>query len=196
MDADLALQIAVGVVALDEHSGAADAGFLVAQLIDHFKLKAVALGPARVHAQQHLRPVARLGAAGSRAYLDEGIAGVLGAGEHGAQVEIVEFLLEGVQLFLQFAFETFVLGAKFAEGVQVLRTGDQRIEGVDDPVERLELLNDLLGLLGVIPEVRRPHLFGQFLALGFFIDQVKASPGAGSDGSIRHPCGDAGRCSW
>ena len=46
MHAGLALQVAVGVVADDAQRGAADAGFLVVELIDDLGLEAVALGPA------------------------------------------------------------------------------------------------------------------------------------------------------
>ena len=50
-------------------------------------LEAVPLGPADVHAHEHLGPVLRLGAAGARMDGQEGIAAVVGAPQHGLELE-------------------------------------------------------------------------------------------------------------
>ena len=60
------LQVPVGVVADDVERGALDARLLAVLPVDQLGLPAARLGEAQVHAQQHLRPVLRLGAAGAR----------------------------------------------------------------------------------------------------------------------------------
>ena len=56
---------------------------LVARLeVDELALEAAALGPAQVHAQQHLGPVLRLGAAGAGVNRDDRVLAVVLAAEH------------------------------------------------------------------------------------------------------------------
>ena len=51
------LDVAVGVVAADLDRGALDPRLLALGHVEHFGLEAAPLGPAQVHAQQHLGPV-------------------------------------------------------------------------------------------------------------------------------------------
>src|SRR5882724_9114560 len=74
--AALGLQPAIGVVARDPDGGRFQAGLLAGALLDPLDLVAVLLGPARVHAGQHLRPVLRLGAAGAGMDLDVTVVGI------------------------------------------------------------------------------------------------------------------------
>ena len=82
VDAGLGRHQAVGVVAGDGDRGALDAGLVARLVVDDLALEAAALGPAQVHAQQHLRPVLRLGAAGARVDGDDGVLLVVLAAEH------------------------------------------------------------------------------------------------------------------
>jgi hypothetical protein len=61
----LALEPAIGVVALHLDGGRLDARLFAGSLFQVLDLVAVLLGPARVHAQQHVGPVLALGAAGA-----------------------------------------------------------------------------------------------------------------------------------
>ena len=63
MHALLCLQVAVGVEACDLQRDTLHAGFVAGQIVEHLDFVAPLLRPAAVHAQQHLRPVLRLGAA-------------------------------------------------------------------------------------------------------------------------------------
>ena len=65
MHAVLGLEPAIGVVALDLDGGRFDAGFFALRLLDVVDLETVLLGPAHIHAQQHVGPVLALGAAGA-----------------------------------------------------------------------------------------------------------------------------------
>ena len=64
----------------------------------------MALGPARVHADEHLGPVARFGAAAAGLNLQERVGGVLRAAEHRAQFECIELRLDFAELRLNLGF--------------------------------------------------------------------------------------------
>ena len=63
MHAVLGLEPAVGELALDHERGAGDAGLVAGQDVEHLGLVARFFGEALVHAQEHVGPVAGLGAA-------------------------------------------------------------------------------------------------------------------------------------
>ena len=181
MHAGFALEIAVCVIAFDVEGGAGDAGFLVADFADQLDVIAMPFRPAGVHAHEHLGPIARLGAAGAGLICRKAL---LASCEpvKAAEVEIVELFLDGVELFLHSPSRLSSFGCSSHRALRspALATG---VERVNQPVERLELLDDLLGLLLVVPEVGLPHLLGEFIAKFAFVVQVKESPGAGSSGA-------------
>jgi hypothetical protein len=88
--AALGLAVAVGVLALDEHGGLADAGLVAGLHVLHLDGEAAALGPAVVHAEKHVGPVVRLGAARARLDGEDGVVLVELAGEEGGDLELVE----------------------------------------------------------------------------------------------------------
>ena len=87
-----AFSVAVGVRPFDGDRRALDAGALARLLLDQLGLEAAPLAPAQVHAQQHLGPVLRLGAAGAGVDRDDGVAGVVLAAEQLLQLERVHAL--------------------------------------------------------------------------------------------------------
>ena len=70
MHAALALQPAIGVLALDQHRRRLDARGLAAVLVDLLDLPALGVGIAHIHAPQHRGPVLALRAAGAGVDLD------------------------------------------------------------------------------------------------------------------------------
>ena len=89
VDAHLALEVAVGVVADDVQRRALQARLLAVLPVDELGLPAAALGEAHVHPQEHLRPVLRLRAAGARVDREPGVVGVLGGAHLDGQLELV-----------------------------------------------------------------------------------------------------------
>ena len=65
MDAAFGLEPAIGVGAGDPDRRRFEPGLLAAAFLEPFDLVAVRLGPAHIHAQQHLGPILRFGAAGA-----------------------------------------------------------------------------------------------------------------------------------
>ena len=64
------------VVALDDDRRRLDAGLVPRRLFDQLDFELSPLRPARVHSEQHARPVAALGAAGPGMHFDIAVVGV------------------------------------------------------------------------------------------------------------------------
>ena len=82
MHAGFREQHAVGVVAVDRERRALDPGLVAGLHVDHLALEAAPLGPAQIHAQEHLGPVLRLGPARAGMDGDDGVLTVVLAAEH------------------------------------------------------------------------------------------------------------------
>ena len=87
----------VGVVAGHGERRALQPGFVARLIVDHLALEAAALGPPQIHAQQHLRPVLRLGAAGARMDGDDRVLAIVLAAEHLLDLAGLDFLVERVE---------------------------------------------------------------------------------------------------
>src|ERR1700735_5366163 len=103
MHAGLGAQPAVGIFTPHRHRGALDAGDLARTRIDDLAREAVRGAPAKVHAQQHLGPVLRLGAAGAGLDVQERAMRVHLAAEHALELELAYPRLEltGIALDLE-----------------------------------------------------------------------------------------------
>ena len=77
VDAHLRAQIAVCVWTCDRESGTFEPSLFPFLVVDHLGFETAALRPAQIHAQQHLRPVLRFGAARTRVDADDGVRGVV-----------------------------------------------------------------------------------------------------------------------
>src|SRR6266516_2940754 len=82
MHTGFGLGIPVGVFPLDEHGGALDARLFPRQDVENLRLKALALRPAQVHAQEHLDPVLRLGPASAGVNGENGVFLIIRAAKH------------------------------------------------------------------------------------------------------------------
>ena len=126
-------------------------------ILDELDLAAVALGPARVHALQHLGPVLAFGAAGAGIDLDIGVVGVGLAGEHGLDLTPLDLGLDGAERALRLDRNrqvVFGLG-KLDHADIVGEVALEALDGVDLVGEMLTLAHQLLGTIRRIPEVRQ-----------------------------------------
>ena len=128
--------------------------------IEHRGAKALALSPAQVHAQQHLRPVLRFGAA--RAGLDghDGIQAVAFAGEQRGGLEFRDVFIGRVDLALDVAQQARRAAPRrsppWPGGDRFRCRWTMRASFSSAPTRafgRLALLQDLLGLLLILPEI-------------------------------------------
>ena len=165
----LTLEVAVGIVTLDEDGGGLDAR-LVAGLIVHELIGvAVALGPAGIHAVEHLRPVLRLGAAGAGVEGQNRVVRVVLAGEKRGQTALADLLFE---LFIALDHvgqlgRVVLLLRHLAERERVLPLRIQAVLLADAVLQTFDLLGDLLAVLQIVPEAVLLRLLlqrGQLLA--------------------------------
>ena len=154
MDAVFAFKIAVGVVALDLDGGGLDAGLFAVLIVEQRILIAVAVGPHGVHAVEHLRPVLRLGAAGTGVERQNGVVRVVLAGEQRGKTHFFQLFRERIILRFQlFKHGGIVLFERhFTHGEKIV---PGRAELVVLFALRLQLLDALLHLLrmgDIVPE--------------------------------------------
>ena len=154
VDAVLALEVAVGVLALDENGGGLDArffaGFIVHQLIG----VAMALGPTGIHAVEHLRPVLSLSAAGTGVEGENGVVGIVFAGQQRRQTPLADLLFQRV-VALNHVGQlrgVILLLCHLAQGQGILPFADQTVMLLDLVLQPLDLLAYLLAALQVVPE--------------------------------------------
>ena len=88
MHAALAGQLPEGVLADDGEGGRLDARLFAVLVVVHLRLEALLLGPAQIHAHQHLGPVLALRAARAGMHGDNGIQRIGLAREHGPRFQL------------------------------------------------------------------------------------------------------------
>ena len=93
--AGLAAQVAVGVLAGHLDGRRLDPRLFARQQVDDLGLEPRALAPAQVHAHEHLRPVLGLGAAGAGMDGQDRRLGVVRAGQHDLELELVQLAPRG-----------------------------------------------------------------------------------------------------
>src|SRR6185312_8746244 len=175
--ARLRLQQSVGVLALDGQGGALDARlFALLAVIDHHP-ETVPLGPARVHAQQHLRPVLALGAA--RAVMDgkDGVQRVVFPAQQGARFDPLQPGAQPVQLAPQIALDRLPLPRQLEQGFEVLQTAPQRGIVVEQLLHPLPRPVHRLRARRIVPESGFARLGVECRQLPLQPRRVKDTPG-------------------
>ena len=118
MHAAFASQHPVGVFAFNLDRGGLYAGFFTGRRIENCGAETFLLGPAHIHAQKHLRPVLRFGAAGAGFHGDDSVELVGFAGHQNFGLELGEELVGGDE------FLVGVLQKRIALGVVGLFLGE------------------------------------------------------------------------
>ena len=154
MDAALGPQPAIRPPALDLDGHALEPRLLALLLVDDLGLEAVVVGPAQVHAQEHLGPVGRLGAAGAGADRQDRRALVVLAGEQEGGPLSREILLErgGIPFELRLELGVGALVEQLEGRLEVVGAGQQAMPHLDLGPEAVGLAEDLLGAALVVPE--------------------------------------------
>ena len=174
--AALAFEHAVRVLAADDERDRTQPGFIARRFFHDVRLVAVVLGPAQVHAAEHLRPVGRVGAARARADRHDRAVRIVRPVEVRRHLQLVE-RLDGARE-RRFGLG---LGARLvAEHVEDLRrVGQRRVDGVD----RIEIgaqvgdpLHDAARPLGIAPEIVRARARLELGYAAALAGIVKAAP--------------------
>jgi len=154
--ARLRLQPAIGVGAFDQDGGRLDPGLFALFVRLDRDLIAVGLGPARVHAQQHARPVVGLGAAGAGVHFQIGVVAVGLAGQQGFQLGAGGAILDAAQLFagvFEGGFIAFLIG-HIGQHDAFFQISLQRTDAVDLGFQTRAIAADSLSLFRVVPQGR------------------------------------------
>ena len=165
MHARLGLEPTVGVLALDLDGGGLDAGLLAGALLQQRHLVAALFRPAHVHAQQHLRPILALGAAGAGMDLEIGIEAVGLAGQQRLDFALVAEILQFAQRHLAL-LDGGLVGFRLAEldqGRRVIELALELAIAADRFLQRRALAHQLLRLGAVAPQRR---ILGAIVQLG------------------------------
>ena len=107
MHARLGGHQSVGVVAGERHGHALDTGLLARLEVEDLALEAATLPPFRVHAQEHLGPVLRFGAAGAGMDTDDRVRSIVFAAEHLLGFGRLHFALQLVEPALEVGADVF-----------------------------------------------------------------------------------------
>ena len=144
MHADLAGQQAIGVFSIDAEGRRLDAGFFARLIFVHRRLEALALGPSKIHAHQHLGPVLRLGAA--RAGMDghDGVTVVVVAGEQGLGFQLVDQRAQCIDLAPQVGGDVFAFMRQVEVGGDVAGAARQLVVRRQRALKTLLLAHHLL----------------------------------------------------
>ncbi len=145
MHAALGLAKTVGVFAADEQRGAFDARRFARQSVGHFHFPAARFRPALIHAQQHVRPVARFRAARAGVNGEDAIFFVVRAVEKQFQFQRVEFLEKFDEVAREFRLDLRLRRGGF--GLAEFEHDAEIVELLLQSLERLELVADDTGLV-------------------------------------------------
>ena len=154
MYAVLTLEVTIGVIPLNEDGCGLDARLIAVLIVQQLIGKAMPLGPAGVHAVEHLRPILGLSAAGPGVKGEDGVVGVVFPGEQGRQAPVADLFFQGLIAgghLVQLAGVILLLG-HFAQGQSVLPIRDQVIVLFDLILQALDLLGDPLAALHIVPK--------------------------------------------
>src|SRR5215210_1389917 len=157
MHASLRAQPAVGRAPVDLDRRALETGLLTLLLVDDLGMETVALGPAEVHPDEHLRPVRGFRTAGARTDREQGAAIVVLAVEQQLRAVPGEVRFERRGLALELRRQLGV--TRFLDELerreQVVRARREVTPKRDLRAKRIGFAEDLLRRVLVIPEGRR-----------------------------------------
>jgi hypothetical protein len=155
MYAGFGLCPAMRIMAFDQQSRRFYAGLVARRFFDDLDFEFVPLAPARIHAKQHARPIATLGAASAGMNFDIGVVGIDFARQERLDLALLGFSLQSFELPY-----AFLLGLGIGLGLGKL---DERHGIFEFRVEALErsqpvfefgtFTHDFLRGIGIVPEV-------------------------------------------
>ena len=115
---------------------------------------AVAIGPAQVHTHEHTRPVAGLGSACSRRYLQHGAHLVFFAAEHVSELQGTQLRLKLRDGRVYLRLFNYALAVKFYRGLDFAKLRLNGLVALDPVLQFADFAHGQFGLLGVVPKIR------------------------------------------
>src|SRR5260370_22161531 len=177
MYAYLAGQQAECVFSIDAERRRLDACLFAGLIVVEHRLKFLALGPAHVHAHQHLSPVLGFSSAGSRMNCHDGIAGIIVAGKQRLSFQAIYELAQRVNFAAQVGFDVLAFARKVKVGGDVTGASDQIFFSREQMLQALFLAHDLLGFSRIRPQIGVGGLLVYFGEMLSGSAGVKGNPG-------------------
>ena len=156
VDARFRFGPAMRIVALYEQRGGFDARLVAGRFFDDLDLELMPLSPARVHTEQHPRPVAAFRAAGAGMDFDIGVVLVDLAGKQRLDLPALDVPASALELGNAFLLGFgIVLGlGQFNKRHRVIEIGVELRDGAKPVLKLGALAHDFLRGFGVVPEIR------------------------------------------
>jgi hypothetical protein len=154
--ADFGTQPAEGVLALDMQGCTFDAGDFASGQLHDGGVEAALVGPAQVHAQQHVGPILGLGTARAGLDIQVGIVRVHFTAEHAAKFHFLEDIAQALDFGGNVIDRCliFFFGGHLQQIAGIDQTAVEVVERVDDQRQGGAFAAQILRVLGVIPDVR------------------------------------------
>jgi hypothetical protein len=174
----LAAHVAEGVVAADAEARTVDPCLVPLLVVDHLGLVPAPLRPAQVHAEQHLRPVLRVVAAGAGVDAHDRVGVIDRPREHPRQLRRAHARFERRRLRRRLGDGRLVVlgGPEVQQDDRVVQVPRQLLDPADLLFERSTSPRDHLRLLLVLPESGRERLLLELVYLRLELRQVKDAP--------------------
>ena len=171
-------QPAVGVFAFDTDSGRFDARNVAVGGFHQLTLEAVGVDPAQVHTAHHFGPVLSFGTTGACLNFQVGVVRVQFAGEHTTEFQNFQLGLQFSEFGFHFFYRVFVVF--FYRHVEqvfgICQAGIEGIDGFYHYFQRCTFLTQVLGTVGVVPDVWLSQFLLYFFEAFLLVGIVKDTP--------------------
>ena len=145
-------QVPVRVRALDGERRAADTRLVAGRRVDDLRAIPVTLGPAQVHAHEHLRPVRGVGATDASADREHRVALVVRAGELRLERGFVDLLGQRAEVALKVGVHRRIVRQRRELG-EIVDPPPEAVPSLDACAHQADALQDGLRALAIVPEI-------------------------------------------
>ncbi len=166
--ADFAAEQPEGIFTIDRERRRLQSGFFARLVVVEHRLESLPLGPSQVHAQQHVSPVLRLGAARAGMDGDDSVARIVFAGEQRLSFQLIDQFAERIDFALQVGVNVLAFLGEVEIGGDVVAAARQISVGREHVLQALLLAHHLLRTLrdSTTDSGRRPAFRFQLVADG------------------------------
>ena len=177
MNTGFTFQVTKGIFAADSEGRTFDTRFVAILVIELLEIETMLLAITQVHAQQHRRPILRLGAAGARVDRHDRRPAVVRPRQLELEVELrqvgIEPIQESERVVVDFAVDfADQLTPRRQLGLILVELLQRLGPTFDGP----PLLQDDLAFFWIVPEIRRLHFTVELGELLFDTGAVKETP--------------------
>ena len=173
----------VCIVTFNSEGSGLDSRLLTSLIVNQFALELLTFGPAKVHPQEHLGPVLRVGSASTGVDRDDGIATVVLSAEEHLRLAFRDGFRETAERLLQFSGRSFVVCREFKKDFNIFDQANPLFGRYNDALETRALLQYLLRALLITPKIRLRCLRLQTLELRSLRLYVKETSEARNPGA-------------